>query len=1400
MASRCFSRLLFVLSAALLVAAVPFTALADGGSARLDTYTSPDGETFFALSLSPQTADAAEGGKNVVVLVDTSASQSGVYREKSLECLDALLASLGSSRVHLIAVDLNAVSLHEGFVAPGSETLQQALAKLRRRVPLGSTDMLAGLQAAIEAFAGRSGGQRAVVYIGDGMSTASLVETSAFARHVQALVAARAPVSSYAIGPQVDARLLAVLANQTGGNLAVGRVEHADNEVSPERAGAENVRTAREAGNYLASAVRGTVYWPVDTKWPAVFSEVYPRQAPPLRGDRDTIVIGTGEFQRAVSISMQAEVQGRRVDLSWQVTPGRPSQDFAFLDQLVELARADDGVSLPTVGTAGLQEVRRMVNDGVRNLTNLARNAVATGNVANAKLLADEALRRDPNDPVARAIRGGVQRPALASHSGGAELRLVAQPEDGALLESVDEGEFGLEEGGLLEDVEESGRVIAEMIKAEVRSELEKARENMSRDPESVIQDLKLLEGRVDRTAELSSDLRAQLVEQIETALKEARRRNIEADEAERLAQQAAAAARERQRLVDRLTRNQQKIKQLMDRMNALMDEGLYREAEETVGPALAELDDSPTTVAAILSARLTGNLVEQETIRTLRHKGYYDTFTQVEWSSIPFPDEPPIVYPDAPVWEELTIRRKKYASVDLQARGEAEEKITQALDEQTTIEFIETPLRDVVEYLKDFHDIEIQLDQRALEDIGLGPETPITRNLKGITLRSALNLMLKELDLTYYIKNEVLNITTPEVVESELTTKVYPVADLVLPIPQAQSVGGFGGLGGGGGGGAGGGGGGFLGGGGGGGGGGLGGGGGGFGGGGAGGGGGFFNVADDPAADDKQPAPAQKKTLRLFKAKQPVENQPAEAPAATKEAPAATKEEPAKSQTAWIEIDESVSPHVFWNDYFAAAQRDPAAVRKAARRMLKQRKLEHVIALCQAALRHGQPQRWMYESLGLAIEARAQMRAGQLRAEMEEQGKSKEEIHAALTAAEKESKVQMERALMSATDFTQSAEELMYIAQYLSRMGFDRRALQVCRQAAGIDPFRRDAYALGLRLAADRLGDLEAIQWATVGVLSRAWPEDQLELRDMARRVALATLEKLKQEKRTPEYRAYHAKLSDAVARDCVVRVSWTGEADVDLAVEEPTGTICSLHSPQTSGGGMLLGDAAFNFGEQGTASQYSETYVCPQAFDGQYRVVIRRVWGKPTAGKVKVDVIKHYRSRNQQRQSQFVQLGEKDSVVQFDLKEGRRNEPVAEHQLAQAARRQAAMGRATAILAQQLSAATDPRIAEEIARRRGQQQGPFGGLGADAVGFQPIIIFLNDGTNFSATAVISADRRYVRITSTPFFSSIGEVTTFTFAGAAAPVDDGGMDGDGDGDGDGMDDGMMDDFVGFPP
>ena len=92
-----------------------------------------------------------------------------------------------------------------------------------------------------------------------------------------------------------------------------------------------------------------------------------------------------------------------------------------------------------------------------------------------------------------------------------------------------------------------------------------------------------------------------------------------------------------------------------------------------------------------------------------------------------------------------------------MKVRGPAEKKIEAALKSPTQLEFVDTPLTDVIDYLKDYHQIEIQLDKKAMEEAGIDTAVTVTKNLKGVSLKSALRLMLHELGLTYVIQDEVL-------------------------------------------------------------------------------------------------------------------------------------------------------------------------------------------------------------------------------------------------------------------------------------------------------------------------------------------------------------------------------------------------------------------------------------------------------------------------------------------------------------------------------------------------------------------------------------------------------------------------------------------------------------------
>jgi hypothetical protein len=108
------------------------------------------------------------------------------------------------------------------------------------------------------------------------------------------------------------------------------------------------------------------------------------------------------------------------------------------------------------------------------------------------------------------------------------------------------------------------------------------------------------------------------------------------------------------------------------------------------------------------------------------------------------------------------------------------EQQIEKVLDTPTTLQFAETPLADVAAAIGKQHHIPVRLDSKALDDVGVGTDAPVTFSARGASLRSALKLILRPLGLTFAVSNDSLMITTPEECESKLTTVLYPVTDLV--------------------------------------------------------------------------------------------------------------------------------------------------------------------------------------------------------------------------------------------------------------------------------------------------------------------------------------------------------------------------------------------------------------------------------------------------------------------------------------------------------------------------------------------------------------------------------------------------------------------------------------------
>ena len=385
-------------------------------AARLDLFTQADGATFFALSLKPTAPVAPAASRDVVVLVDTSASQTGEYRDKALAALDALA---GRPRPERPGQNLRRRSERHRD--------ERVVCRARRRGSQSRREEAGGSgSVGIDGHGGRDSLGRRRLRRGDEAAGGGLHrrrhERGQPSRHgevstslAKTLVDARAPVNSYAVGPRLDLQLLGALAGRTGGVML---------------AGGDDVAGAA-AGTALAAAAKAGVYWPTAVTLPKDrLTEVFPKDAPPLRSDRDSVLIGTLKGEGPIDVKMTANTAEGTKELAWSVAPGKSSDNNKYLAALVDRARVDGGVSLPLVDSASLQFARNATEMGTANFAQLAREALASGSLDSATRLAEEVLRRNPGDREASAIlaevktRRGQAGPA-AQAAPAAEMNLV---------------------------------------------------------------------------------------------------------------------------------------------------------------------------------------------------------------------------------------------------------------------------------------------------------------------------------------------------------------------------------------------------------------------------------------------------------------------------------------------------------------------------------------------------------------------------------------------------------------------------------------------------------------------------------------------------------------------------------------------------------------------------------------------------------------------------------------------------------------------------------------------------------------------------------------------------------------------------------------------------------------
>ena len=482
-------------------------------------------------------------------------------------------------------------------------------------------------------------------------------------------------------------------------------------------------------------------------------------------------------------------------------------------------ARLWKGVGPWTLGGVMLAGGLAVAADAVplaKQLADLGRQAASQGKVADARTFYKNALKLDPTNAEAKA--------ALASIS---SVRLVAFQDPTTTPPPVP-GTPTLSEPSALERQAGIAAVQREAFVTDVRQRLQDARnKTFARNPEAALAGLRDALTVVQSADNVPEDSRRRLENEVRNQIANTERLEDRINQEKAEQYRIAAGQVARTAAVDRLVSNQTIIGTQMAEFDSLMAEGIYR---VLASGGLADIDvtRTPFVEARFLAqaarareplalAPVAGFYVS-DTIGFFSQSIQYDrlkeyramlTWSDVDRTSVPFPDYRAIEYPERSSWQNLSERRlARYADSDYLFDRDAKTKaILQKLGEPLSMNFAtETPLADVKKYIQDATQdeaaglptgIPIYVDPIGLQDADKTLADTVTMQLEGIPLKTTLRLLLKQLSLTYTVKDGLMTITSNASDDQPTDIRVYYAADLAL-IPLSLLTGGGGGGGGG--------------------------------------------------------------------------------------------------------------------------------------------------------------------------------------------------------------------------------------------------------------------------------------------------------------------------------------------------------------------------------------------------------------------------------------------------------------------------------------------------------------------------------------------------------------------------------------------------------------------------
>lgn len=381
--------------------------------AKVLKHTSTNGQLSCAVILKATNLPPAASRQHLI-LVDTSASQVGEHRQQALAVLASLLKSFPDGDVvRLFAVDLRAEPLDQAFNEAHSTAVAASIDALKFRVPLGATNMEGVLRTAMEAATDQP---TDIIYIGDGMSTADLIELPELRGLTSDLRKRQIPVHSFGVGPQKNMHLLGVLALQTGGLVAVDSQRMIADDQTAKSAKTKSGKLAAdiarinrsaeeraaEQGKALATAVAAPIYFPQELRTVPEDLALLPDKPLPLRMDRETIYLFRGEIPDGARLIFTDQT-GTALDCPLPAAIEQPGA--TFFPVMAGQLEATGGLTNPLAGMTLFNIAQTDFSDNITAMAQRGIEALQLGDIEQATKVSETVNEAEPNNETAKILK-----------------------------------------------------------------------------------------------------------------------------------------------------------------------------------------------------------------------------------------------------------------------------------------------------------------------------------------------------------------------------------------------------------------------------------------------------------------------------------------------------------------------------------------------------------------------------------------------------------------------------------------------------------------------------------------------------------------------------------------------------------------------------------------------------------------------------------------------------------------------------------------------------------------------------------------------------------------------------------------------------------------------------------